>query len=147
MKLDIPGALWAAEIPFVLTNGNGGRTKFWFSAQNERKQFETQLRAWGLSRTPPDRMVRLSVHRILGHGQRLWDPGSWQRGNWKEIQDSLVSVGWFRDDSCRWIHESIDFQQVDAKPRPKQSSTRIIVWPVDGSVCHCCGQALLKGRE
>lgn len=93
-------------LPFALTNGNDGRGRAWYSSANNRKKFEKTLRAQGFERVPFDYRVKVTVTRILGKGQRLWDSSSIGRGNWKEIEDSLVAVGFFHDDSPKWISET-----------------------------------------
>ena len=91
-------------LPFELTNGNDGRGGKWFSSAKARKRIEADLRVLGLVPSAPF-AVPVSVHvvRILGPGQRLWDSSSIGRGNWKEIEDALVAVGWFVDDSPQYI--------------------------------------------
>jgi len=93
-----------------LTNGNDGRGSKWFSSAKLRKQFEAKFRSCGLERTPFDVPVTLTVTRVLGPGQRLWDASSCGRGSWKEIEDALVAIGWFRDDGPKWITE-VRFRQ------------------------------------
>lgn len=101
----------AVKLPFELTNGNDGRGNRWFSSAKLRKRFERDLRIMGLAMKNPLRFpVVVHVTRILGHGQRLWDSSSIGRGNWKEIEDALVAVGWFHDDGPKWIRETRFFQ-------------------------------------
>jgi len=93
-------------LPFALTNGNDGRGRAWYSSANNRKKFEKVLRAQGFERVPFEYRVKVTVTRILGKGQRLWDSSSIGRGNWKEIEDSLVAVGFFYDDGPKCISET-----------------------------------------
>ena len=93
-------------LPIELTNGNDGRGNKWFSSAKVRKQIEATLIALGLKRKPFGVPVRVFVTRVLGKGQRLWDSSSIGRGNWKEIEDALVAVGWFHDDGPKWITET-----------------------------------------
>jgi len=119
--------LHSAELPIVLTNGNDGRGGRWFSSAKMRKDIEALLRVSGHARSKPFAgKVSLMVTRILGAGQREWDADSYQRGNLKELIDALVVVGWFVDDSTKYIIE-VRFKQVDTKPRPKLSRTLIEV--------------------
>ena len=97
-------------LPFELTNGNDGQGKKWFNSARIRKGFEARLIELGLTREPFESSVVVHVTRVLGKGQRLWDSSSIGRGNWKQIEDSLVAVGWFYDDSPRWITETRFFQ-------------------------------------
>lgn len=107
--------LLSMTLPFELTNGNDGRGSKWFSSAKLRKKYEAELRLMELLRRPFEEPVRVEVTRILGKGQRLWDSSSIGRGNWKEIEDALVAVGWFYDDCPKWIGETRFFQ--DASQR------------------------------
>ncbi len=98
------------RLPFELTNGNDGRGSKWFRSAKLLDKYESQLRRLGFVRTPLDFPVIVHVTRILGPGQRMWDSSSCGRGNWKEIEDALVAVGWFRDDGPKWIRETRFFQ-------------------------------------
>ena len=101
-------------LPIELTNGNMGRGSKWFSSAKIRKEYEAGLRLQGFSRSPFQFPVRVTVTRVLGKGQRLWDYSSGLRGNYKEIEDSLVAVGWFTDDSPKYI-TSTDFRQDECR--------------------------------
>jgi hypothetical protein len=90
-----------------LTNGNDGRGKsFWVSA-NFRKSAEQYLRAFHKQRRPFDVPVVVHVTRMFSGRERLWDSSSIGRGNWKEIEDALVAVGWFHDDCHKWIKRTV----------------------------------------
>jgi hypothetical protein len=99
-------------LPFELTNGNDGRGGKWFSSSKLRKKFEKDLRLLGLVRQPFPHPVVVTVTRILGPRQSLWDSSSIGRGNWKEIEDALVACGWFVDDSPKYITRTIFEQDV-----------------------------------
>ena len=90
-------------LPFELTNGNDGRGSKWFSSSKIRKKFEKDLRLLGMVREPFAYPVEITVTRILGPKQSLWDSSSIGRGNWKEIEDALVACGWFVDDGPKYI--------------------------------------------
>ena len=108
----MPEVIFSQVLPFKLTNGNDGRSKVWYKSANNRKKFEKKLRQLGLVREPFDQPVSVHVTRILGKGERLWDSSSGLRGCWKEMEDSLVAVGWFVDDSPKYIAETRFFQDV-----------------------------------
>jgi hypothetical protein len=93
-------------LPFELTNGNDGRGSKWFSSAKLRKEFEKNLRLLGYERKPFPTPVIVHVTRILSPGQRLWDSSSIGRGNYKELEDALVAIGWFHDDSPKFITET-----------------------------------------
>lgn len=102
--------LLRVSLPIELTNGNDGRGSKWFSSAKVRKKVEQQLRGLGFTRKPFSKPVTVHVTRVLGKGQRLWDSSSIGRGNWKEIEDALVALGWFHDDCPKWIQETRFFQ-------------------------------------
>ena len=113
-------ALIDVILPIELTNGNDGRGSKWFSSAKVRKQVEAHLRTLEFTRAPFEAPVEVHVIRILGKNQRLWDSSSIGRGNWKEIEDALVVLGWFQDDSPKWITETRFFQDATRRgPRPR----------------------------
>jgi hypothetical protein len=98
-------------LEFKLTNGNDGRgNAFWKSAKF-RKDCEQYLRANQLQRKPFEVPVIVHVTRMFSGRERLWDSSSIGRGNWKEIEDALVAVGWFHDDCPTWIQKTVFDQQ------------------------------------
>ena len=114
-------AIFMAELPVVLTNGNDGRGGRWFSSANVRKKIEKTLRMGGFDRSNLDKFppgVTLTLTRVIGKGGRLWDSDSIGRGNAKELIDALVALGWFVDDGPRWIVETRYRQIVDRKKVP-----------------------------
>ena len=119
-------ALVDTVFPIELTNGNDGRGGRWFKSANVRKKVEATLRALGLSREPFEHQVSVHVTRILGRGQRKWDSSSIGRGNWKEIEDALVVLGWFHDDSPKFITETRFFQ--DARRREDGPAIRVQIF-------------------
>lgn len=98
-----------------LTNGNKGQTKHWGKTATDRDELEMELRCFHGTRKPFTFPVRLHVTRVLGAGENLWDFSSIGRGNWKQIEDSLVALGWFADDGPKFI-TGIEFFQ-DAESR------------------------------
>lgn len=110
--------LFAAELPIELTNSNNGQTKNWYLTANDRKRFEKTIRERKLERTPFPEPVILRVTRLMGKRQRLWDVSSVFRGNWKQIEDSLVACGWFTDDSPKYITDIRQRQLKDGRAKP-----------------------------
>lgn len=106
------GQLEAIRLPIRLTNNNGGRGGSYHASATFRKKCEEHLRAWGLAAKPVrfPCPVRVRVIRILGSHERKWDTSSMLRGNYKEIEDALVAIGWFPDDSPEWIVETVPDQ-------------------------------------
>lgn len=122
----VKGCVAAWWLPIGLTNGNTGRGWHWGSKHKERKAMESFLREYfGGQRVPFGFPVSLVVTRVLGKNQRLWDSDSVLRGNWKELQDSLVAVGFFHDDSPKWISNVIGRQ--DATMRESGPAINITV--------------------
>jgi hypothetical protein len=103
------------ELPIELTNGNDGRGNKWFKSSVLRKKLEQQLKMLGYNRKPFDIPVVVRVTRMLAKGQRFWDSSSCGRGNWKELEDALVAIGWFHDDSMKWITQTLFDQVKDVK--------------------------------
>lgn len=110
-------------LPIELTNGNDGRGSRWFKSSNVRKKLEATLRTLGHVRKPFEQPVRVTVTRVLGKGQRLWDASSVGRGNWKELEDAMVACGWFHDDGPKWVNGVAFFQ--DDKHRDKGPAVRV----------------------
>jgi hypothetical protein len=117
----------SAELPIELTNGNDGRGGRWFSSAKMRKEIESIIIAEGHRRTPFESPVSLLVTRVMAKRQKAWDADSWQRGNLKELIDALVVVGWFIDDSPKYITE-VRFRQRAGNPRPVKSTTIVEVF-------------------
>ena len=123
--------LHLARLPIVLTNGNDGRNKRWFSSAKIRTQIEYMLRLGGHSRPEPfNEPIVLRITRVLARAQKLWDSDSIGRGNAKELVDSLVACNWFRDDSAAYITET-RFAQFIPSVREKMGSTIVEVLRVE----------------
>ena len=125
-----PGTLLERVVlPIELDNGNTGRGHKWFKTNAEKQRILRNLTALGYRRDAPYNFaVRLVVRRILGPGQRLWDASSVLRGNWKELEDALVNLGWFHDDSPKWI-VAVDGRQ-DSKRRKDGPAVEIEIWKI-----------------
>lgn len=91
-------------LPIELTNGNEGRSKHWGSAAKRRKSIAEVIVATVKVR-PVETPTRLTITRILGKGERLYDADSLGRGNAKELIDALVAVGFLPDDGPRHVVE------------------------------------------
>ena len=110
--------LHSANLPIELTNGNEGRSKKWFKSAAQREQYYLILKCIGFARKPFPEQVDVRVTRIYGEGDRPWDPSSIGRGNYKEIEDSLVALGWWHDDSAKWIRQCDFRQHADRSEKP-----------------------------
>lgn len=109
-----------------LTNHNDGRTRHFRASHTERMDLELWIRAKHGKRSPYKFPVRLEVTRILGPREQLWDYSSCGRGNWKEIEDSLVACGWFVDDGPTYI-TGIEFLQ-DTTQRVRGPALKVEVF-------------------
>lgn len=121
VELPADDALLRIRLPIRLTNNNGGRGGSYHASATFRKKCEEYLRAWGLASKPVrfPMPVRVHVIRILGPHERKWDTSSILRGNYKEIEDALVAIGWFPNDTPQWITQTIpdqDDSQRDVGP-------------------------------
>lgn len=112
-------------LPVELTNGNTGRGHKWFNSAKIRQAMERDLIEYR-RREPFSQQTSVVVTRILGKGQRLWDSSSVLRGNWKEIEDALVSLGWWWDDGPQWIHSTLG--QQDEFQRQNGPAVRVEVY-------------------
>jgi hypothetical protein len=106
--------LWVT-LPIELTNKNDGQGHSWHRTAKDRLDYETCLKALGHVRKPFKTKMNMRITRILGRGQRLWDQSSVLRGSAKQLEDALVSCGWFVDDSPEWIGLVIGDQEVPTK--------------------------------
>ena len=103
------------RFPIDLTNSNDGRGgSFWKSAKR-RKEYESTIALCGVRRTPFDIPVGITVCRVLGPRQRLWDADSVLRGSAKELIDAMVACGWFHDDGPRWITAAVGIQDTSRR--------------------------------
>lgn len=113
-------------LPIALTNENRGQGRHWRKNCRRRKDIEDALRLLGFEREPFPFGVVVWVVRVLGRGEQKFDQSSLGRGNWKEIEDSLVSCGWFVDDSPNFIYETRFFQ--DDSRRSAGSAIEVMVF-------------------
>jgi hypothetical protein len=102
-------------LPMELTNGNNGQGHSWHRSAKDRKDYEPCLKSLGHIRKPFKTKMNMRITRILGTRQHLWDQSSVLRGSAKQLEDALVSCGWFVDDSPEWIGLVIGDQEVPTK--------------------------------
>lgn len=112
-------------LPIELTNGNDGRTKHFGAAAKRRDRYERLIRILHPRPAPVRTPVRLTITRVLGKGQRLFDADSLGRGNAKELVDAIVAVGFLPDDGPAHVH-AVDYRQ-DATRRRSGPSTEITI--------------------
>ena len=131
------------SIDAELKNQNTGQTRHWSTAHREKKTMTTALREGRIlypgdgnlrfgvfcreiMMHPFDCVVDVTVKRILGKGQRLYDPDSILRGNCKQLIDAVVDAGLLVDDSTRHIGRVLGLQ--DANQRERGPSIEISFW-------------------
>jgi len=117
------------EIPIPLTNNNDGQSRHWSKANQHKQTFAKTLAIMRMKATPPERKQRVTITRILGKGQSLWDADSVLRGNAKQLLDSLVDAGYFVDDSPKYITEV--FGKQDATRREDGPAIRVEIEDAD----------------
>lgn len=116
-------------IPFELRNFNDGRGYHWRRRIRDRRLAASILRTMGrIPAEPIQGPVRITITRVLGKHQQLWDQDSVLRGNAKELIDALVAVGWLVDDGPRVVTEAIG--QQDATRRDEGPATHILIEPI-----------------
>lgn len=104
-----------------LKNGNQGRTKHWSSADRERRQWRDAVDRCGINHldlpsSDQPWKAGVEVVRVLGKGQREWDPDSILRGNAKELIDTLVELRHIiEDDSAKWVAWAVGTQDVSRR--------------------------------
>ena len=118
--------IYTEILPIELTNGNDGQGGRWFKSANVRKKLEATLRWRRCARVPFAFPVEVRVTRILGKNQRMWDSSSVLRGNYKQLEDALVVLGWFHDDSTKYITHTAGFQ--DATQRDLGPAVKIEIF-------------------
>ena len=102
-------------LPINLTNDNGGRSAHWSRAASRKKRYAAVVpRAERRFEVP----VEISICRVLGPRQKLWDADSVGRGSVKELIDTLVDAGYLHDDGPRWVRAVQYRQQVDREKGP-----------------------------
>lgn len=118
-------------LPIELTNGNDGRTKHFWQAAARRKQYEAIITLMRPRPRPIPTPCRITITRVLGKGQRLFDADSLGRGNAKELIDAIVAAGFLPDDGPRHVTE-VTYRQ-DATRRRDGPSTEVTIEPVGGA--------------
>ena len=111
-------------LPFDLKNGNDGQGRGWKRSASVRSRFSKSVHI--PIREPFKVPTFVVATRILGPRQHLMDCDNVNRGDWKQLQDTLVDKGWWYDDSYEHI-TGIVFRQDDSD-RSAGPAVRIQVW-------------------
>ena len=99
-------------LPVKMTNSNDGQGRGWYSSSNERNRLRGILPEF--RKKTPYKRCDVVLTRILGKKERLWDSGNILRGNAKQLIDTLVELGWWKDDGPRFIRH-LDGRQDDSR--------------------------------
>lgn len=97
-------------LPLKLTNNNEGQSRHWSKANKAKQMFAKALLETRFLFKEPQFKQRITITRILGKGERLWDADSVLRGNAKQLIDALVDAGFFVDDGPKYISEGVGRQ-------------------------------------
>ena len=104
--------LESITIDMELTSGNDGQQKHWYESHKQRRKIEDILNAENRKRNIPYMTpVALHIVRIYSGRQREWDCDNLLRGNSKQLIDSMVSAGFFLDDSTKYITQVVGSQE------------------------------------
>jgi hypothetical protein len=111
-------------LPIELKNRNDGQGYSHWRTVKEKQQIDDVMSLF--RRKPFDVPVFLVITRLIGTKQQPFDTDSLLRGNWKQIQDSMVQAGWFYDDNPTCIRGVYGRQ--DATDRSKGPAIRVQVY-------------------
>lgn len=128
-------------LPIEITNDNEGRTKHWTKAANRKHLYAKILRIMGGKVEPLEQPVVISITRILGAGQRLWDADSIGRGSVKELIDSFVACRWLHDDGPKWVSE-VTYRQ-NATDRKAGPAVKVEFYACKPQRTSLCGERLM----
>ena len=126
-----------------LKNQNTGQTRHWSTAHREKKLMTHALLdgrilypgdgnikyavfCKEIMLHPFDARVDITVKRILGKAQRLFDPDSILRGNCKQLVDAIVDSGVLIDDSSKHVGRVLGMQ--DSSQRDRGPAIEITFW-------------------
>ena len=98
-----PKCVTYISLDWDMKNGNKGRGGAWFESGRERCDLGQLLQAQHGRRTPYPYPVVVVISRVLGPRQKRWDVDSVHRGTVKQLIDSITKLGYFVDDSPKWI--------------------------------------------
>ena len=121
--------LFDISVKTKLKNNNQGQGRSWHHTAKDRKDFDKLVpeamvltyddETGELSAAPFSEslagvqlsdLVALTVTRILGKGERLWDADSVLRGSAKQLLDAIVGTGLLADDNPKYVSLVIGMQ-------------------------------------
>ncbi len=113
--------LFTMVVKEKLTNNNAGQGRGWHKSAKDRKTMDTKVGqsmivtydddgvmayapfSESLAGTQLSDLVVLTVTRVLGPKERLWDADSVLRGNSKQLLDAIVGTGLLKDDNPKYV--------------------------------------------
>lgn len=99
-------------LPVNLKSQNTGRGNSWHNTASVRKKYEREL-CYDFRREPFANPTAVLYTRICGKGQRAWDNDNLAIAM-KQLQDALVALDWWVDDSAKWI-QCIGYRHDDTR--------------------------------
>ncbi len=115
-----------ALLPIRLESKNISRRRHW--AANHKKKQEFINAFWALGLTPrapaPNCKQHLTITRVLGKREKLWDTSNGLGGSCSELIDSMKYCGFFVDDSDKYL--TVEFKQDDTR-RHEGPATEILL--------------------
>jgi hypothetical protein len=86
------------EIPRKLHSGQYFNNKHWSFRQRDRNLWLAELTyTLGFPKKMPDRLT-VTIERVLGPRERLYDEDNLRFGSAKQIVDAIVRLGWAKGD-------------------------------------------------
>ena len=121
--------LFDISVKTKLKNNNQGQGHHWGSTAKDRKEFDRLVAdsmvltfddetgelsaapfSESLSGVQLSDLVSLTITRVLGKGERLWDNDSILRGSAKQLLDAIVGTGLLADDNPKYVSLVVGLQ-------------------------------------
>lgn len=119
----------SVEFPISLIGKNQASKEHWGIRHTRRGRYGSTVSILSGKRQPFDRKVGVKIVRVLGKGQRLMDESNLIGGSWKQLEDAMVSSGWFHDDSPEWV--KLLSPEQDASNRTSGPMVRIEMYDLE----------------
>ena len=113
-------------LPVDLKTQNNGQGRSWHSSAGQRRKFE-RLLCGEHRREPLEYPVDVTYTRVCGPKQRARDCDN-IAPSCKQLQDALVALGWWHDDTPTWIR-SVTYKNDDTR-REDGPAVLVEAWKV-----------------
>lgn len=117
------------RLPVPLVSLNQLKGRHWSARSRGKTEWAEALmvaRARHLAPpTPPEYRQVVEITRLMGRGEREFDFENLAGGNAKSLIDALTRLGFWRDDSPRWLAR--EYHQRRATPDEARERVRTIV--------------------